>query len=121
LWDLWCGTTKITRSSSDVIITVSYDLLEFSPIRINPKADKQSIHIHRIPAEVDAHYPISVGIEGHISSALDVLGAAVPHQYGIPVQDFDARRLRENAIEKGKRKDSFPESRNVSWPTFARR
>jgi acetolactate synthase-1/2/3 large subunit len=93
---------------SDVIITVGYDLLEFSPTRINPKADKQIIHIHRIPAEVDAHYPISVGIEGHIPSALDALGAAVSQKYGIPTQDFAPRRLRENEIEKGKRNDSFP-------------
>jgi len=93
---------------SDVIITVGYDLLEFSPTRINPKADKQIIHIHRIPAEVDAHYPISVGIEGHIPSALDALGAAVSQKYGIPTQDFAPRRLRETEIEKGKRNDSFP-------------
>jgi acetolactate synthase-1/2/3 large subunit len=93
---------------ADVIITVGYDLQEFSPIRINPKADKQIIHIHRIPAEVDAHYPISVGIEGHIPSALDALGAAVSHEYGIPSQDFEARRLREREIEKGKTDNSFP-------------
>jgi acetolactate synthase I/II/III large subunit len=93
---------------SDLIITVGYDLLEFSPFRINPKADKQIIHIHRIPGEVDAYYPIAVGIEGHIPSALDALGAAVSRRYGIAAQDFDARRLRENEIDKGKLNDSFP-------------
>ena len=36
---------------SDVIITVGYDLLEFSPTRINPKADKQIIHIRDMDAE----------------------------------------------------------------------
>ena len=93
---------------ADVIITVGYDLQEFSPKRINPKADKQIIHIHRIAAEVDTHYPIAVGIEGHIPTALDVLSAAVSHKYGIPAQDFDSRRLHENEIEEGKRDNSFP-------------
>jgi len=93
---------------ADVIITVGYDLQEFSPQRINPRADKKIIHIHRIPAEVDAHYPIAVGIEGHIPSALDALSAAVARKYDIPVQDFDVRHLHEREIAEGKKDESYP-------------
>ena len=59
--------------NADAIITVGYELQEFDPVRINPKADKKIIHIHRFPAEVDAHYSVDVGIIGDISESLDAL------------------------------------------------
>jgi len=59
--------------NADVIIAVGYELQEFDPVRINPNTDKQIIHIHRFPAEVDMHYPVAVGIEGDISASLDAL------------------------------------------------
>jgi acetolactate synthase I/II/III large subunit len=58
---------------ADVVIAVGYELQEFDPVRINPQADKQIIHIHRFPAEVDAHYSVDVGIIGDISASLDAL------------------------------------------------
>lgn len=59
--------------NADVVITVGYELQEFDPVRINPQADKKIIHIHRFPAEVDAHYSVDVGIIGDISASLDAL------------------------------------------------
>ncbi len=53
-------------AQADVLICVGYELQEFSPAQINPMADKQIIHIHTFPAEVDTHYPVVVGIEGNI-------------------------------------------------------
>jgi acetolactate synthase I/II/III large subunit len=68
--------------NADVIIAVGYELQEFDPVRINPKADKKIIHIHRFPAEVDAHYPVDVGIIGDISASLDALRDALAgHRY----------------------------------------
>ncbi len=68
--------------NADVVITVGYELQEFDPVRINPQADKKIIHIHRFPAEVDAHYPVDVGIIGDISDSLDALGDALAdHAY----------------------------------------
>jgi acetolactate synthase I/II/III large subunit len=58
---------------ADVVIAVGYELQEFDPVRINPQADKKIIHIHRFPAEVDMHYPVSVGIIGDISASLNAL------------------------------------------------
>ncbi len=42
-------------------------------VRINHKADKKVIHVHRFPAEVDEHYSVDVGIIGDISASLDEL------------------------------------------------
>jgi acetolactate synthase I/II/III large subunit len=63
--------------NADVIIAVGYELQEFDPVRINPNADKKIIHIHRFPAEVDAHYSVDVGIIGDISASLDALREAL--------------------------------------------
>jgi acetolactate synthase I/II/III large subunit len=62
---------------ADVVVAVGYELQEFDPVRINPQADKKIIHIHRFPAEVDMHYPVSVGIIGDISASLNALTDAL--------------------------------------------
>jgi acetolactate synthase I/II/III large subunit len=67
---------------ADTIIAVGYELQEFDPVRINPGADKKIIHVHRFPAEVDAHYPVEVGIIGDISASLNALTDALAgHRY----------------------------------------
>jgi acetolactate synthase-1/2/3 large subunit len=63
--------------NADVVIAVGYELQEFDPVRINPDADKKIIHLHRFPAEVDAHYSVDVGIIGDISASLDALTEAL--------------------------------------------
>lgn len=63
--------------NADVVITVGYELQEFDPVRINPQADKKIIHIHRFPAEVDAHYSVDVGIIGDVSDSLNALTDAL--------------------------------------------
>jgi acetolactate synthase I/II/III large subunit len=68
--------------NADVVIAVGYELQEFDPVRINPQADKKIIHIHRFPAEVDAHYSVDVGIIGDISDSLNALTDALAgHSY----------------------------------------
>ena len=68
--------------NADVVVTVGYELQEFDPVRINPQADKKIIHIHRFPAEVDAHYSVDVGIIGDISASLNALTDALDgHAY----------------------------------------
>jgi acetolactate synthase I/II/III large subunit len=63
--------------NADVVLAVGYELQEFDPVRINPKADKKLIHIHRFPAEVDAHYSVDVGIIGDLTASLDALTEAL--------------------------------------------
>ena len=49
---------------ADVVVAVGYDLVEYSPSRWNPGKDKSIIHVHRTVAEVDAHYALTVGLQG---------------------------------------------------------
>ena len=62
---------------ADLIIAVGYELQEFDPARINPRGDTRIIHLHRFPAEVDAHYDVAVGLHSDIGRSLDALAEAV--------------------------------------------
>ncbi len=92
---------------ADVIVAVGYELQEFDPVRINPSGNTEIIHIHRFPAEVDAHYDVSVGISADIAETLDALGAAV----GDFRWDFGGERIRSLLAEelaRGAADDRFP-------------
>src|ERR687894_1550232 len=72
---------------ADVLVCVGYDLQEFDPMRINPKGDKKIIHISSYAAEVDAHYPVAVGIESNLSMALDELAKGVRSKEGLKTEN----------------------------------
>ena len=55
---------------ADVVIAVGYDLVEYAPERWNPDGDKKIIHVDQLPAEVDEHYIVSVGVLGDIALSL---------------------------------------------------
>jgi acetolactate synthase-1/2/3 large subunit len=95
---------------ADVLICVGYDLQEFDPIRINPKGDKKIIHISRYPAEVDAHYPVAVGIESDLKMALDELAKAVRSRpkEGLNSKNCKIMDLLRGELEDGARDSSFP-------------
>jgi acetolactate synthase-1/2/3 large subunit len=93
---------------ADVIVTVGYELQEFDPVRINPLGDKQIIHIHRFPAEVDLHYDVAVGLQADIGRSLDALAAAVGRTFE---QSGDGKRIRgllADELERGRADDRFP-------------
>ena len=93
---------------ADVVLCVGYDLQEFDPVRINPRGDKQILHIHRYPAGVDAHYHVAVGIQGSISESLDALSQGVKALPGLsPIGNKITRLIREE-LEKGRKDDSYP-------------
>jgi acetolactate synthase I/II/III large subunit len=93
---------------ADLLICVGYDLQEFDPIRINPKGDKKIIHISRYPAEVDAHYTVTVGIQSDTSMALDDLAKVVRSKEGPKSQNSKIVDLLRGELEEGARDDSFP-------------
>ncbi len=94
--------------NADVIIAVGYELQEFDPVRVNPQADKKIIHIHRFPAEVDAHYSVDVGIIGDISASLDALTEALAgHVYEANPEVPGAGLLAEE-IARGQQDCRFP-------------
>ena len=93
---------------ADVIVSVGYELQEFDPVRINPAGDKQIIHIHRFPAEVDRHYNVAVGLQSDIGRSLDSLAAAVDRKFGYRENDQRIRGLLTDELERGRADDRFP-------------
>ena len=66
-------------AKADVVVTIGYDIVEYSPEKWNPNRDKKIVHIDMSPAEVDAHYIVSVGVVGDISISLkEVADRAAP-------------------------------------------
>src|SRR6201994_4232862 len=66
---------------ADVIVAAGCRLQEFDPVLINPRGDTKIIHVHRFPAEVDAHYDVAVGLHADIGRCLDELAAAVERDH----------------------------------------
>ncbi len=84
-----CGFSK-----ADVIICIGYDLVEYHPYLWHPSKDRTIIHIDQSPAEVDAYYPVSVGVVGDIKhSLLRIMEVASP------ATGNTMRALREALIE----------------------
>ena len=94
---------------ADVIVSVGYELQEFDPVRINPNGDKAIIHLSRLPAEVDAHYDVEVGVQADIGRTLDALAAATTQEIrpGRERRRRSAQLLAEE-LALGTSDDSFP-------------
>jgi acetolactate synthase-1/2/3 large subunit len=93
---------------ADVIVAAGYELQEFNPVRINPSGKTKIIHIHRFPAEVDAHYDVSVGLTADISHSLDALAAAVWRK-STPVTGGERiRELLSSELARGQEDARFP-------------
>jgi acetolactate synthase I/II/III large subunit len=94
--------------NADVVIAVGYELQEFDPVRINPKADKKIIHVHRFPAEVDAHYSVGVGIIGDISASLDALTEALEGHTFDADPEIPGSGLLDEEFARGQQDSRFP-------------
>ena len=93
---------------ADLIIAVGYELQEFDPVRINPRGDTKIIHLHRFPAEVDAHYDVAVGLHSDIGHSLDALSDAVGQRTGGTPGRDRIRALLAGELARGQRDDRFP-------------
>jgi acetolactate synthase-1/2/3 large subunit len=93
---------------ADVIVSVGYELQEFSPARINPRGDKKIIHLHRSAAVVDANYNVTVEVAGDIPAALDALAAQVSPKPGLVAAEQKIRCLLREELEQGRRDASYP-------------
>ena len=72
--------------TADVVLTVGYDIAEYSPDMWNPDANKRIVHVDFLPAEVHAHYMPEVEVVGDISAALWEISGRLSNE---PV-DFDS-------------------------------
>ncbi len=93
---------------ADVIICVGYELQEFDPVRINPAGDKEIIHLSRVPAEVDVHYNVTVGIQAEIGRSLDALAAVATGRFDKGRSGERIRQLLAEELALGAVDDSFP-------------
>ncbi|SNR23751.1 acetolactate synthase large subunit [Actinomadura mexicana] len=93
---------------ADVLIAVGYELQEFDPVKINPKADKKIIHIHQSPAEVDDHYPVEVGIQGEVSRSLRALADSVHRRFDVNGTGRRIRRMLQEELAEGATEDGHP-------------
>ncbi|MFL5680564.1 MAG: acetolactate synthase large subunit [Chloroflexota bacterium] len=75
---------------SDLVVSVGYDLVEYSPSQWNRDRRKRIIHIDTQPAEVDAAYRPEIELVGDIDGTLRRLLAAVL-PLGIGGRDASAR------------------------------
>ena len=83
---------------ADVVISVGYDIVEYPPERWNPERDKQIVHVDVLPAEVDEHYLLELGVLGNIAQTLEALSAeARPVQCSTDDQQA-LRQLRDTIV-----------------------
>jgi acetolactate synthase I/II/III large subunit len=93
---------------ADVVISVGYEPQEFTPAWINPRGDKQIIHLHRFPAVVDAYYNVTVDVVGNIPAALQAIAARVSPKAELPALDLKIRSLLQDELKRGERDAAFP-------------
>ncbi len=68
-----CGFAR-----ADVVICVGYDIVEYHPERWHRDPAQTVIHVGQLPAEVDAHYGLEVGVVGDLGTALRGLAHRIP-------------------------------------------
>ncbi|KKT25718.1 MAG: hypothetical protein UW11_C0024G0002 [Parcubacteria group bacterium GW2011_GWA2_43_9b] len=94
---------------ADLIITLGYNIVEFSPIYWNKSKDKKVIHIDFLPSEVDEYYNPNLEVIGDVSNTLWVLREKLKHEPKKNPEYF--LRLRKTILEDHHEKendDSFP-------------
>jgi acetolactate synthase-1/2/3 large subunit len=94
-----CGLDR-----ADVVICVGYDMVEYHPQLWNPESRIKIVHIDPMPAEVDEHYILEVGVIGEVSAALDKISEkARPSEveYGESIHSVLAKEAASYADDKG--------------------
>lgn len=110
--------------AADVIISVGYDLVEFSPAFWNKSGGKTIVHIDFWPAEVDSDYPVEVDIVSDVADALwqinEELNVRFDNEGKLPLFDInDHKKMRDTILaDFAMEKDdaSFPmKPQKVLW------
>jgi len=61
---------NLAFDDADVVVTVGYDLVEYSPSAWNRTGDKKIVHMDFLPAEIDKAFPVTVDIVSDLADAL---------------------------------------------------
>ncbi|GEL77677.1 acetolactate synthase large subunit [Tenuibacillus multivorans] len=84
---------------ADLIITIGFDMAEYSPKDWNPTGDKKILHIDTTDPETDSHYPVTLSVVGDIGSNLEKITKALPEKREISPW---VPKLRENILNEVK-------------------
>ena len=99
---------------ADVIICVGFDMVEYSPSLWHQDGDRKIVHIDSMPAEVDKHYILEVGVTGCIADALNRIA-----EVARPQEKFLAEGLRKTIVEElsqHRESDAFPmKPQKIIW------
>jgi len=101
-------------SAVDVVMTVGYDLVEYSPHFWNAKKDKEIIHIDFLPAEIDHYYTVAVDVVSDIADALWQINMKLEHDHAreLPLHDIGKwQKLRSQIL-----KDFAMDKDDTSYP-----
>jgi acetolactate synthase-1/2/3 large subunit len=105
---------SLAFDDADTVITVGYDLVEYSPSFWNARRDKTIVHIDFLPAEIDQAYPLAVDMVSDLADALWQINEALDGRFGnkLPLFDIGARaKLRQaiaDELSSEERDGSFP-------------
>ncbi|MBK17496.1 MAG: acetolactate synthase large subunit [Rhodospirillaceae bacterium] len=101
-------------ADSDVVITVGYDLVEYSPEFWNSERNHKIVHIDFEPAEIDQFYPVSVDVVSDLADGLWQINEEINRRHGDILPLFDIGNwasLRQTIVDDlaaEKDDDSFP-------------
>jgi acetolactate synthase-1/2/3 large subunit len=84
-------------SRSDVVVCIGYDMVEYHPEHWNPDGNKCIVHIDVLPAEVDEHYIVEVGVLGDLGEALRAIAWKAKPQKGYSLRPLRQAIVREMA------------------------
>lgn len=95
---------------SDLIITVGYDIVEYSPRFWNTEGNKTIIHIDFQPAEVDTWYRPAVEVVGDIAGSLWELNRQIDEKFDKSCGEYAAkhRKLILDDIHEYDDSSAFP-------------
>jgi acetolactate synthase-1/2/3 large subunit len=84
----------------DLVMTVGYDLVEYSPSFWNADKSRTVVHVDFLPAEVDYHYTVDVDVVGDIADALWQINMELErnHAARLPLQNIDSWQKLRNTI-----------------------
>ncbi len=104
----------VALREADVVISVGYDLVEWSPSFWYKGTPKKIVHIDFWPAEIDDHYLATVDIAGDVADALWQINQQLESRFKnkLPLFDINRRaKLRQtikNDLEREKDDTAFP-------------
>ena len=99
---------------ADVIICVGFDMVEYHPNLWHKEKNRKIIHIDALPAEVDEHYILELGVLGNIGQSLKEIAAlAAPREQTLHTT---LRQTIVNEMRTFSHDESFPmKPQKVVW------